>query len=110
MWPFRSRLGPPPAPANRAASCGRPSNARPVGDLARARDVARIGLPDVDGGARPAQALAEVGLQVGLVAGRVVGLPRGRVEADQRRRQLDQLLAPGGNLVEDALLQRHGRR
>jgi len=43
-------------------------------------------------------------------AGRVGGLPRGRVEADQRRRQLDQLLAPGGNLVEDALLQRHGRR
>ena len=31
MWPFRSRLRPPPDPANRAASCGRPSNPSPGG-------------------------------------------------------------------------------
>ena len=111
MWPFRSRLGPSAGARVAGGELRAAVEGKARRDLARAaRRRPRLRLPDVDGGARPAQPLSEVCLEVGLRTGRVVRLPRGRVEADQRRRQLDQLLAPGGNLVEDALLQRHCRR
>ena len=78
--------------------------------LPRPGDVGRVGLPDVHGGAGGAQALAEVGLQVGLLAGRVVRRASGRVEPDQPRRQLDQLIPAGGDRIQDACLQCHEDR
>ena len=78
--------------------------------LARAGDVGGGRLPDVHGGAGRGQALPEIGLQVGLLAGRVARRAGGRVEPDQPRRQLDQLFPTGGDRIQDACLQRHGGR
>ena len=51
-----------------------------------------------------------VNTKFGLEAGRRVQAAGDGQLVHGQLQPLDQLLAPGGNLVEDALLQRHGRR
>ena len=80
-WPLSSRLRPPPVPANRAASCGRPSNAVRAAASAEV-DVLGCGLPEVDSAPWPRGA-PRGALQRRLVPRRVAERPRGRVERDQ---------------------------
>ena len=69
-----------------------------------AEDVLGPGLPDLDCGTRRRQALRQVGLQRGLVARRIARVARRRVEADESRGELDELVAARGDRLGDALL------
>ena len=105
MCPFSSSERPPPAPANVAASCGRPANSSCGVDLTRAGHVGRRRLPDVDLAPRAGQAVAEVALQVGLLARRIARRARGRVERDEVGDQPHEIVATLGDRVADAALQ-----
>ena len=108
--PVQEQAAPAARPGEPGGELRAPVEAESRRHLPRAGDVGRGRLPDVDGGARRGQALAEIGLQVGLLAGRVARHAGGRVEPDQPRRQLDQLFPTGGDRIQDACLQRHGGR
>src|SRR5262245_2150356 len=70
-------------------------------------------LPEVDLSTGDAKPVCEVGLQRRLVPGWVVGVPRRRVEADERRGEFDELVSALRDRVADhslALAQAHGTR
>ena len=96
-WPFRSSERPPPAPGNRAASCGRPAKPIPPDGVSGwSGGVGGSGLPDVDLGAGAPQALREVGLQRGVLPRRRGGVATALgVEADQVAGEGDDLVAAG---------------
>ena len=88
-------MRPPPRPANRAASCGRPANEKPVRHHRVSGQRAHVRLPDVDRRTRGAQPLGQHRLEGRLVARRVADRVRDRVEPHQRPHELDQVaLAP----------------
>ena len=92
ICPLRRRIRPPPVPRNRPVSCGRPAKVNPVRHHRMPGDRRRIRLPHPDvrtpipaGGRR-----ASAGVQLRPAAARAGGV-RGRVEADQRAKQIDKL-------------------
>ena len=105
MWPLRSRLRPPPAPAKRASSCGRPAKSSSNGHLAwparprapaptrrprrRRPAAARRGAP----AAPPRRAPGRPGRAPSCRTGSRCG------------GELDELVAALGDRVDDALLE-----
>ena len=107
MWPFRSSERPPrPAPRKRAASCGRPS--KPIPPAGRDRVAGHVGglrLPEVDVRAGAGEPVGEVGLEGGLVTGRLARVvAAGGVEPDQLAQERDQVVRAGGDRVDQPLL------
>ncbi len=70
-----------------------------------ALELRRVGLEELDLCAGAAQPLPEMLLQAALLAGRIVGRPGRRVEADQRGGELDELALAGRDRGDDLLFQ-----
>ena len=68
MWPFRSSVRPPPAPAKRATSCGRPANEKPSGIIGCPANGAMSGSQVSTTAPARSQPCGEVALQGRLVA------------------------------------------
>ena len=112
MWPLKSRLLPPPAPGKRATSCGRPSNPMPGGYSGLPAKSELVRLEELDVGTRRTKPPGEVVLERLLLARRVSGGSGGRVEADQRGGESDELVLAARDLGDDLLLglgKCHGR-
>ena len=106
MWPLKSRLLPPPAPAKRATSCGRALEPH-AGRVQRlAVEIGPVGLEELDLGARRTKPPGEVLLERRAPArGGSSGRSGGRVEADQRGGERDELALAGRDLGDDLLFQ-----
>ena len=104
MWPFRSRERPPPLPARRAASCGRPSKPNPA---IRFRLPSGTGSADPEVGLCPErfEARDEELLQPLLVARRLVEVPSRRVAGDELAHQGDELVAVCAHVGNDLLFE-----
>ena len=109
MWPLSSRLRPSPEPPKRASELRAPGEAEPRRHLATpAVERARLGLEQLDLGARRLEPRRQMLLQRGLLARRLAGLAAGRgLEPDQLAGELDELVGAIGDRGDDPVLVAH---
>ena len=101
MCPLSTRLRPPPLPGSVAMSCGRPAKSSPGGTSGLPASSLAEGSKRSIVAPRSLESTREVLLKSTLFARGVTRVSCGRVEADQVTGELDELVAPLGDGVDD---------